>query len=85
MPMLGLLASALALAAVAGGLSANVAAGKPLRTGDRDDVTPIASGADLVAERLRGERYRVVYRRFAGGHRPVPDVARQLVRRALGR
>jgi predicted esterase len=61
--------------------------GKPivfLAHGARDSVIPIESGADVVAERLRREGYRVVYRRFAGGHRPVPGIIRELVRRALG-
>ena len=53
-----------------------------LRTGTKDRVIPIEVGGDIVAERLRQEGYRVVYRRFAGGHRPVPAIAARFVRAA---
>jgi phospholipase/carboxylesterase len=59
--------------------------GKPrvfLAHGTKDRVIPIEVGGDIVAERLRQEGYRVVYRRFAGGHRPVPAMAARFVRAA---
>jgi phospholipase/carboxylesterase len=61
--------------------------GKPrafIAHGSRDDVIPISRGGAAVARRLQEEGYRVTYRRFDGGHRVVPSIARQAVRRVHG-
>jgi phospholipase/carboxylesterase len=47
--------------------------------GVADHVIPIAFGGDAIVRQLRSEGYRVTYRRFAGGHRPVPAIARAAV------
>ena len=60
--------------------------GKPrvfLAHGTRDRVIPIALGGDAAARELREDGYRVVYRRFDGGHRVLPELAGDAVRRAL--
>jgi phospholipase/carboxylesterase len=51
--------------------------------GTRDRVIPIAQGGDSVARQLRNDGYNVVYRRFEGGHRVLPQLAGDAVRRAL--
>jgi phospholipase/carboxylesterase len=57
--------------------------GKPrvfVAHGTRDQVIPIALGGDEIVRRLRSAgRYRVTYRRFDGGHRVVPAIARAAV------
>jgi phospholipase/carboxylesterase len=47
--------------------------------GVADKVIPIAYGGDAIVRQLRSEGYRVTYRRFAGGHRPIPAIARSAV------
>jgi phospholipase/carboxylesterase len=67
-----------------GGLPAD-RIGKPrvfLAHGTKDLVIPIELGGDLVASRLRQQGYEVVYRRFAGGHRVMPELAARFVRAA---
>ncbi|MBA2641827.1 MAG: hypothetical protein H0U82_02715 [Actinobacteria bacterium] len=54
-----------------------------LAHGTRDRIIPIAQGGDAVARELRNDGYRVVYRRFDGGHRVLPELAGGAVRRAL--
>jgi phospholipase/carboxylesterase len=51
--------------------------------GTRDPVIPIVAGGHAVARELRADGYLVTYRRFPGGHRPQPDLAREFVTRAL--
>ena len=53
--------------------------------GTRDDVIPIGLGGDEIVRRLRSEGYAVSYRRFPGGHRVVPSIAREAVVAALTR
>ena len=57
--------------------------GKPhvfVAHGRRDTVIPIALGGDEIARRLRSDGgYRVTYRRFDGGHRVIPGIARAAV------
>jgi predicted esterase len=48
--------------------------------GTLDDIIPIAQGGDRIVPELRAEGYEVVYRRFRGGHRVVPSIARRAVR-----
>lgn len=62
--------------------------GKPrvfVAHGTKDDVIPIRAGGDQIVPALRGDGYRVTYRRFPGGHRVPPEVARRAVRWAFGR
>ncbi len=56
-----------------------------LAHGAGDHVIPIARGGDEIARRLEGDGYAVVYRRFRGGHRVVPRIARASVVDALYR
>lgn len=56
-----------------------------LARGRADSVIPIELGGDRVARKLRADGYRVRYRRFAGGHRVRPELARAFVRAALAR
>ena len=42
--------------------------------GTRDRVIPIAQGGDSVARLLRADGYLVVYWRFDGGHRVLPEL-----------
>lgn len=54
--------------------------------GVRDQVIPIALGGDEIVRQLRNEGdYRVTYRRFPGGHRVVPAIARAAVVTTLRR
>jgi predicted esterase len=53
--------------------------------GTLDDVIPIELGGDRSAAELRREGYRVTYRRFRGGHRVLPPIAREAVLTALVR
>jgi predicted esterase len=56
--------------------------GKPhilLAHGTDDSVIPISAGGDRVAHALRSAGYVVDYRRFHGGHRPQPNIARAFV------
>ena len=54
-----------------------------LAHGTSDNVIPIAYGGDRVAAELRADGYEVTYRRFAGGHRVLPTIARAAVREIL--
>jgi phospholipase/carboxylesterase len=70
-----------------GGLLPQKRVGKPevfIAHGSQDDVIPISRGGGLVARRLQDEGYRVTYRRFDGGHRVLPAIAIQAVRRIHG-
>jgi phospholipase/carboxylesterase len=53
--------------------------------GTRDHVIPVSQGGDEIARSLEAEGYDVVYRRFQGGHRVVPTIARASVLDALYR
>ena len=57
--------------------------GKPrifVAHGRRDQVIPIAVGGDEIVRELRNDGgYAVTYRRFDGGHRVVPPIARAAV------
>ena len=56
--------------------------GKPhvfVAHGTMDDVIPIALGGDRIVRQLRADGYSVTYRRFGGGHRVVPSIARAAV------
>jgi phospholipase/carboxylesterase len=56
--------------------------GKPrifVAHGTQDRVIPIELGGDEIVRRLRSGGYAVTYRRFDGGHRVVPSVARAAV------
>jgi phospholipase/carboxylesterase len=51
--------------------------------GTRDDVIPISQGGDAIVRSLKADGYDVSYRRFRGGHRAVPVIARASVLAAL--
>jgi phospholipase/carboxylesterase len=56
--------------------------GKPrvfVAHGTADSVIPVGQGGDVIVRELRGEGYAVMYRRFKGGHRVVPSIARDAV------
>lgn len=56
--------------------------GKPsvfVAHGTRDDVIPVELGGDAVVRELRDDGYDVTYRRFRGGHRVLPTIARAAV------
>jgi phospholipase/carboxylesterase len=56
--------------------------GKPrvfLAHGTLDHVIPVELGGDLIASHLRSDGYQVTYRRFRGGHRVLPSMARAAV------
>lgn len=56
--------------------------GKPrvfVAHGTVDDVIPIAQGGDRIVRDLRADGYDVTYRRFRGGHRVVPSIARAAI------
>ena len=57
--------------------------GKPhifVAHGLQDQVIPIALGGDEIVRRLRSDGgYQVTYRRFDGGHRVIPAIARVAV------
>jgi predicted esterase len=56
--------------------------GKPqvfVAHGTLDDVIPIGLGGDAIVRDLRSEGYGVTYRRFRGGHRVLPRIARAAV------
>jgi predicted esterase len=57
-------------------------AGKPrvfVAHGTLDNVIPIRLGGDVIVRELRDDRYAVTYRRFRGGHRVKPSIAREAV------
>jgi phospholipase/carboxylesterase len=65
-----------------GGAIPDERTGKPrvfVAHGRRDDIIPIHLGGDAIVRALRGEGYDVTYRRFRGGHRVVPSIARAAV------
>ena len=65
-----------------GGALPDERTGKPrvfLAHGTRDSVIPVSLGGDAIARELRGQGYDVTYRRFRGGHRVVPAIARAAV------
>jgi phospholipase/carboxylesterase len=51
--------------------------------GTLDGVIPVGLGGDVVVRELRDEGHAVTYRRFGGGHRVVPSIAREAVLTAL--
>lgn len=53
--------------------------------GRNDAVIPIEVGGDEIVRRLRGRGYAVRYRRFTGGHRVAPAIARAAVEAMFGR
>jgi predicted esterase len=56
--------------------------GKPrvfVAHGTLDRVIPIELGGDSIVRELRDEGYPVTYRRFRGGHRVLPSIARHAV------
>jgi phospholipase/carboxylesterase len=56
--------------------------GKPrvfVAHGTLDGVIPVGLGGDAVVRELRSQGYTVTYRRFRGGHRVLPPVAREAV------
>ena len=60
--------------------------GKPrvfVAHGTVDGVIPVELGGDVIVRKLRGEGYAVMYRRFRGGHRVVPSIARDAVTSTL--
>lgn len=65
-----------------GGAIPDERTGKPrvfVAHGTRDDVIPIRVGGDAIVRELRGDGYEITYRRFRGGHRVVPSIARAAV------
>ena len=71
----------------AGGLP-QTRTGKPrvfLAHGTLDSVIPAELGGDLIARELREQNYEVTYRRFRGGHRVLPTIAREAVVSTLKR
>ena len=62
--------------------------GKPsvfVAHGKLDDVIPVEFGGDAVVRELRDTGYDVTYRRFRGGHRVLPPIARAAVVSTLTR
>jgi phospholipase/carboxylesterase len=60
--------------------------GKPrifVAHGTLDNVIPVTLGGDAIVRELRSQGYDVTYRRFRGGHRVLPPVARTAVRAIL--
>lgn len=60
--------------------------GKPhvfVAHGTLDDVIPIDLGGDRIIRALRADGYAVTYRRFRGGHRVAPSIARAAVLREV--
>jgi predicted esterase len=53
--------------------------------GTEDHVIPIDQGGDPIARSLQADGYDVTYRRFRGGHRVIPAIARMSVIDALYR
>ena len=65
-----------------GGALPDERTGKPLvyvAHGTHDNVIPITLGGDTIVRELRGQGYDLSYRRFRGGHRVVPSIAREAV------
>jgi len=65
-----------------GGALPDARVGKPsvfVAHGTLDDVIPAERGGDAVVRELRDEGYDVTYRRFRGGHRVLPAIARAAV------
>ncbi|MDQ3379720.1 MAG: hypothetical protein M3546_05290 [Actinomycetota bacterium] len=60
--------------------------GKPrifLVHGTADGVIPIEYGGDRVARELRSDGYKLTYRRFRGGDRPLQPIVRVAVLETL--
>ena len=56
--------------------------GKPrvfVAHGRLDGVIPVSVGGDAIVRELRTQGYDVTYRRFRGGHRVDPSIARAAV------
>jgi phospholipase/carboxylesterase len=56
--------------------------GKPrvfVAHGTLDEIIPISVGGDAIVRELRTRGYGVTYRRFRGGHRVDPSIARAAV------
>ena len=47
--------------------------------GTLDHVIPVGHGGDAIVRALRDRGYDVTYRRFRGGHRVLPSIARAAV------
>ncbi len=65
-----------------GGALPDERTGKPrvyVAHGTLDRIIPVVLGGDAVVRELRGQGYNVSYRRFRGGHRVVPSIAREAV------
>jgi phospholipase/carboxylesterase len=65
-----------------GGALPDERTGKPrvfVAHGTLDGVIPVSVGGDAIVRDLRGQGYDVTYRRFRGGHRVVPAIARAAV------
>jgi phospholipase/carboxylesterase len=61
--------------------------GKPrvfVAHGTLDGVIPISLGGDRIVRELRADGYDVTYKRFRGGHRVVPSIARAIVGEVAG-
>jgi phospholipase/carboxylesterase len=48
-----------------------------------DRVIPVEQGGDAIVRELRDQGYAVTYRRFRGGHRVLPAIAREAVASTL--
>ena len=65
-----------------GGALPDERTGKPrayVAHGTLDRIIPVTLGGDMIVRELRGQGYDVTYRRFRGGHRVLPPVARAAV------
>ena len=65
-----------------GGALPDERTGKPriyVAHGRLDRIIPVTLGGDTIVRELRGQGYSVSYRRFRGGHRVVPSIAREFV------
>ena len=65
-----------------GGALPDERTGKPrvyVAHGTLDRTIPVTLGGDTIVRELRGQGYEVNYRRFRGGHRVVPSIAREAV------
>jgi phospholipase/carboxylesterase len=65
-----------------GGALPDKRTGKPrvfVAHGTLDGVIPVTVGGDVIVRELRTQGYGVTYRRFRGGHRVDPSIARAAV------
>ena len=58
---------------------------EPCEPGYEGDGIPVELGGDWTVRELRADGYDVTYRRFRGGHRPLPRIARAFVVRLVGK